>query len=124
TSSYQPRYFTPDTLWHDTTNHRFVLTTSSGQVVLFNDFTVSPAGARGGFVSLTDAGGNVTSTVTDGTNGTNTEIDRHASDGSVVEVYSFTYIASGVNQGKVQSVALERYGDVIRQTIYSYYDGT
>src|SRR5262245_38658635 len=58
-----------------------------------------------------------------------TQVQRTTAGGNTVtESWLYTYITSGVNTGLLQNVTLERQTnggpvDVVRQVVYTYYDG-
>jgi RHS repeat-associated protein len=127
-TTYNARYFLPESLSDNTTNGEMTVTDSTGEVLKFYDFgSVPPAARKGLFKSLTDQYGNVTS-VTSWTGDKPAEVRR--SNGSLIESYQYSYIASGVNAGLLSGVVLRRSTDggstwtTVRQTAYTYYDGT
>lgn len=128
---YQARHFVQDTLTHDDTNHLFVLTQTSGVQIRFQDFSsfVDPA-QQGQFISLTDQTGNVTSVTDENVDGTIAEIQRTDSATGLTESYLYSYVGSGPNAGLLDNVTLRRSSDggttwdEVRQSAYTYYDGT
>jgi hypothetical protein len=130
-STYQPRFDEQDVLTRNTTAHEFILTDTLGDQIRFNDFTGMPANAGGRFKSYTDPAGNVTSVVLWDNGGRPLEVQRSSTVGSttVVESYLYSYIATGVNAGLMQSAVLRRQVNggawsTVRQVAYAYFDGT
>jgi RHS repeat-associated protein len=130
--TYQPRFFEPLVLTHDTTNAVFVLTDTLGDKMTFWDFqTTNAAILRGRLKSYTDPDGNTTSVTAYTTTGQVGEVQRSNTTGGVttVESYLNTYLTSGVNNGLLSNVTLRRQVNggawtTVRQVSYAYYDGT
>jgi hypothetical protein len=125
--SYTARFFVQDTFTADSTNHQYVQTDSAGNVIKYNDFTVTPANEQGAFKSFTDPNGNAISVTSWTADGKVQEIQR--SNGSLIESYLLSYISSGTNAGLVSSVVLRRSTNggttwtTVRQVQYTYYSG-
>lgn len=130
--TYQPRFFDQSTLVFDSSNDQYVLTDEMGDQLRFWSFDPSiPLARQGQFVSFTDPGGNVTSVTAYTPSGQIAEVQRSTTTNgnTVTESWLYNYIASGVNAGLLQNVTLERQTnggriDVVRQAVYTYYDGT
>src|SRR5262249_59429497 len=54
------RFFLKETLSQNSGANEYTLTDTAGNVLVFNDFNVSPTGKRGQLKSFTDPAGNVT----------------------------------------------------------------
>jgi RHS repeat-associated protein len=129
---YQPRFFSQSTLAYDSSANQYILTDEMGDQLRFWGFDPSiPLARQGQFVSFTDPGGNVTSVTSYTPSGQISEVQRSTSAGgnTITESWLYSYITSGVNTGLLQNVTLERQTsggpvDVVRQAVYSYYDGT
>jgi hypothetical protein len=130
---YVPRYFTLDTLVANTGANEFDLTDTTGAVIRFNNFSTSlPANERGTFKSYTDPYGNVTSVTSVTSDGRPGEVQRSATVGGTTytESYLYTHLTTGPNTGLVSNITLRRSTNggsswtTVRQTAYSYYDGT
>jgi RHS repeat-associated protein len=124
---YTARFFVQDTFTYDSANHQYVQTDSTGDVIKYNDFTVTPANKQGVFKSLTDPYGNSVAVTAWTADGKVQEIQR--SNGSLIESYLFSYLASGPNAGLLSSVVLRRSSNgganwmTVRQVQYTYYSG-
>jgi YD repeat-containing protein len=131
-STYQERFFGLDLLSHDTANHQYVLTDTTGNQLTFADFNSSvTANERGQLKTFKDPDGNTTSVTSWTGDGKPAEVQRSSTSGGVttVESYLSSYIASGTNQGLIASVVLRRQVNggswsTVREVDYSYYDGT
>jgi RHS repeat-associated protein len=131
-ATYQPRFFSQDTLRYDSAGHQFVLSDTTGDQLTFYDFSSSfPIAQQGQFQSFTDPGGNVTAVTAHTASGQIGSVQRSTTTGSntVTETYLYSYVPSGVNTGLLQNVTLERQNnggpqDVVRQVVYTYYDGS
>jgi len=130
--TYQPRFFDQSTLVYNSTNNQYVLTDESGDQLVFWGFGGGLSAAQQGeLVSFTDPGGNVTTVTARTASGQIAAVQRSTTtDGqTVTESWLYSYLSSGVNAGLLQSVTLERQinngpVDVVRQAVYTYYDGS
>jgi hypothetical protein len=130
--TYQPRFFDQSTFVYDSNAHQYVLTDEMGDQLRFWSFDPSiPLAQQGQFVSFTDPAGNVTAVTQRMPNGQIGEVQRSTTvDGNTVkEMWLYSYYASGVNNGLLAGVMLERQTnngpvDLVRQVVYTYYDGT
>jgi RHS repeat-associated protein len=127
-SAYVARFWVQDTLAADTANHQYIQTDTNADLIYYNDFSSSvPANERGVFKSFVDANGNVASVTAWTSDGKVQEIQR--SNGSLVESYLYSYLASGSNAGLMSSVVLRRSTNggstwsTVRQVQYTYYSG-
>jgi YD repeat-containing protein len=126
-TSYTARFFVQDTFSADSANHQYVQTDSAGDVIKYNDFTVTPANEQGAFKSFTDANGNTISVTSWTGDGKVQEVQR--SSGSLIESELYSYLSNGVNAGLVSSVVLRRSTNggttwtTVRQVQYTYYGG-
>ena len=128
-SAYVERYAGGDQLSYNATTKQFTLADTMGDQIAFWGFDASlPVGQQGGFQSLTDPGGNVTQVTSRTATGQIQDMQR-TSDG-VTESFLYTYVSSGVNEGLVANITLRRSTDggdtwsVVRQAVFTYYDGT
>lgn len=130
--TYQPRFFDQSTLVYNSSTNQYVLTDESGDQLVFWGFGGGlPAAQQGELVSFTDPGGNVTTVTARTASGQIAEVQRSGTTNgqTVTESWLYSYLSSGVNAGLLQSVTLERQTnnkpvDVVRQAVYTYYDGT
>jgi YD repeat-containing protein len=130
--SYTERFYLQETLTDNTSSNEFVLTDSTGQQLHFYDFgSGAPTGRQGKFKSLVDPYGNTTSVTAWTSDGKPQEVQRSNTTGgtTVTESYLYSYLSSGANAGKVSNVTLRRQVNggawtTVRQTAYTYYDGT
>jgi YD repeat-containing protein len=130
--TYQPRFFDQSTLVLDSSANQYVLTDETGDQLRFRSFDPSiPLAQQGQFVSFTDPAGNVTAVTQLTPSGQIAQVQRSTTTGgnTVTESWLYSYITSGVNTGLLQNVTLERQTnsgpiDVVRQVVYTYYDGT
>ncbi len=120
-----------DSLTHDATNARYVLTDPSGNVTYFNDFSITPAseGIAGEYAGAVDPGGDQTTVTSYDSSGHPTEIQSTNSSSAIVSDYLYSYISSGVNTGLLSSVTEREPAtgggwQTVRVSNYSYYDGT
>ncbi len=122
--TYTPRFFTLDTLTHDTTLRQFVLTRTDGTRVEFFDFNENwPEAARGQFSRQVEPDGFVTG-VNGRTNGLPNEVIRSATvagQGTVEERYEYAWTGN-----RIASVTLSRKvnggsSQVVRSVEYAYY---
>ena len=113
----------------------FQWTDPSGQVTRFYAFDSSiPAAQQGQFKGFTAAGSSSAATIstTYNSGGQLTQVLRAQpiGGGNVAnEAYNYTYLTSGVNAGKIQSVTFQRGQNgtgysTVRAVTYSYYDGS
>jgi RHS repeat-associated protein len=129
---YVPTAYTADALVHDTTNHLFILTDSSGNEYTFNDFSSSvDSSLQGQFVSETDAYGLLTRVTERTESGAVQTLCRYAADGTtVLESWTYAYISSSAtsNAGMIQSVTFQQRENgaltTIKTAAYTYYNGT
>ncbi|MBY0526219.1 MAG: SBBP repeat-containing protein [Gemmataceae bacterium] len=127
--TYTERFAGQDQLTYDSGSGLFTLTDTVGNRIQFYDFNGSlPAGQRGAFQSLTDAGGNVTQVVSRNGSGKATEMRRSNTSGSVTvtESFTFSYQVGGSNDGLLTNVTLRRQTNggswsTVRQVAYAYY---
>ncbi len=126
TGTYSPQFFSQDSLVSDGSGG-FKLTQSDGTTIDYYGFGSGvPAAQQGKLDSYTDAEGHTTTT-TYNSSGQMTSIQR--TDGTTTVSYAYTYVASGVNAGRVSGVAL-RSGPAggtltsVQQVAFTYYDGT
>ncbi len=143
--SYSGRFSDPSALTHDTTNHLFVLTDSTGAMTTFYDFSSShaagkrgrfagyadPAGKRGRFAGYADPAGNAVGVVSSNGGGQPTEVQQSATAGgvTVTESYLFAYYTAGAGAGMMSSATLRRKVGAgawatVRSVEYTYHDGT
>jgi RHS repeat-associated protein len=130
--TYQSRFFDQSTLFYNSNTNQYTLTDEMGDQIRFWGFDPSiPLAQQGQFVSFTDPAGNVTSVTSYTPSGQIAEVQRSTSAGgkTITESWLYSYITSGVNTGLLQNVTLERQTsggpvDVVRQAVYTYYDGT
>jgi RHS repeat-associated protein len=133
---YVSRSGLSDTLTHDNTSHIFTLTDSDGTQSIYYDFSTNvTSGLQGKIEYMINPSGSSATTVStyayDGNNRLQT-ITRSSTDSggtSYSEQFSYTYIASGCNAGKIDNVLLQRKvgaGSYAgwRETKYRYYDGS
>jgi hypothetical protein len=124
---YTARFFVLDSFSADTANHQYVQTDSAGNVIKYNDFSVTPANEQGVFKSFTDGNANTIAVTSWTGDGKVAEIQR--SNGSLIESELYSYLSSGVNAGLVSSVVLRRSSNggtnwtTVRQVQYTYYSG-
>jgi len=112
---YRERFFGQHQLTHDTTNHRYILTTPTGVVYKFADFQSHWASAaQGTFDSRTDPNGNVISVYARETTGQISEI-RRDNGGTVYESWLFDY---SVDKTKITKVTLRRGPNTSSYTNY------
>lgn len=130
--TYQPRFFDQSTLVYNSTDNQYVLTDESGDQLVFSGYGGSlPPAQQGELVSFTDPGGNLTSVTARTASGQIAAVQRSATTNgqTVTESWLYSYLSGGVNAGLLQSVTLERQTnngpvDVVRQAVYTYYDGS
>lgn len=130
--SYASRSSDQTVLTHDTTNHLFVLTDSTGAKTTFYDFSTShAAGKRGRFAGYADPAGNAVGVVSSNGAGQPTEVQQSATAGgvTVTESYLFAYYTSGAGAGMMSSATLRRKVGAgawatVRSVEYTYHDGT
>ncbi|WP_020476098.1 MBG domain-containing protein [Zavarzinella formosa] len=128
--SFVPRFFTQDTLTHDSDAGEYTLTTADGKKLVYNDFDSSRPGAqKGQLKSVTDSQGNTTAVTAYETGGQPQEVQRSSAAGGVttIESYLYSYVDSGTNAGKIESITLRRKVDsgswaTVRTAEYAYYD--
>jgi hypothetical protein len=126
---YQARHFSQELLSY--ANNEFTLTDTAGNKLRYYDFSASlPQRQRGKLKSLTDPAGNVTSVTGWDSAGRPLEVQRSWTAGSVTTTESFlyAYVASGTNEGKLQSVTQRHQTgggpwSVVRVAEYAYYAG-
>ena len=125
TSKYDPENFDKNTL--QKISDTFILTDSTGNQIVFEDFDTSKTAAeKGSFVSFTDAYGNQTYVDSRWTTTEQIKVVKRVA-GSVIETYHYDYLTTGPNTGRLASVVLkvDRGTAVpIRVASYTYYDGT
>ncbi len=132
TSVYTARDYSKDTLTQNVGTKEFTLVTSGGSKLVFNNFDASLATyQKGQLKSVTDANGNVTSITSRTTDGKVSELQRTVTVGSTttVESYLYTYLASGTNAGRTDTITLRRQVNsgswtTVRTAEYTYHDGT
>jgi RHS repeat-associated protein len=131
-SAYAGRFGDTSTVSHDTTNGVFIVTDGTGQKYTFYDYSMgTPSGRAGKLKSMTDANGNLTQVTSWNSSGQPTEVQQTEGSGSsaITSSFVYSYVASGVNAGLLAGVT-ERTQvgggswTTIRQTSYTYYDGT
>ncbi len=130
--TYQTRYFDQSTLVYNNSTKQYVLTDEMGDQISFWGFDPStPLSQQGRFVSFADPAGNVTAVTQWMPGGQIGEVQRSTTVGgnTVTESWLYSYFASGVNNGLLAGVMLERQTnggpiDLVRQVVYTYYDGT
>jgi hypothetical protein len=126
-SSYVERFGGNDELTYNPSTLQYTLDDTIGDQIVFSGFALTlPVGERGSFQSFTDPGGNVTQAVH---NPTGQITDMQRTSNGVTESWLYSYNASGVNAGLVSNITLERQTnngpiDVVRQAVFTYYDGT
>src|SRR5262249_25400915 len=131
-SGYQDRFFQQDVLTHDDTSHTFQFVDTTGDKIVFRDFSsANPTSQQGQFVSLTDPAGNVTAVTSTNSDGTIAEIQRTDAATQLTESYLYTYLTgSDPNAGLLSNVTLRRQTTTngpwttVRQVDYTYFDGT
>lgn len=127
--TYQARFALPDMLTHNTSTNEFVYVDRLGRQFVFYDFSVTAA-LQGQFVSFTDPYGQTTAAVYNANNQiisfTQQESGSSSSSSSGVPapitVYEYTYLSSGNNAGRLQSVTLLRGTIGLRRTHSVYCD--
>ena len=129
--SYLNEYSSQDTLTYSSGSHEFTLVDSSGDSLVFHDFTVTPSGERGQLVSLTNPGGNSATVQSVNAAGLPTDIQVSTTSGGVTTTddYLYTYNPTGPNAGLVSNVTLQRTIGAgspftVQQEVYTYYDGS
>ena len=127
TSTYSEKFGGTDTLTH--TGGQFVLTDASGNQSFFSDsFGVRPAGAESPLLKTADAAGNAAQVISRNAAGKQTEVQITNGLGVETEDWLYSYVASGVNAGLLQSVTQKiKTGSSFttsRVLAYTYYDGT
>src|SRR5437870_602024 len=108
-STYVPHFFIKDQLTHGA--GEFILTTTAGRQIHFNDFTVGQVNQRGKLTTLYDHDGNGTSVVSLTDDGKTADVQRSVTVGgaTTVESYLYTYLASpDLNAGRLSNVTLRR----------------
>lgn len=126
-SNYNARFFVQDVLTANSTNHEYQIADPAGDLIRFNDFTVTPANEQGVFKSFIDPNGNTISVTAWNSDGKVQDVQR--SNGSLIESELYSYIGSGTNAGLVSSVVLRRSTNggsswtTVRQVAYTYYSG-
>ena len=125
---FVPTSYTADNLVYDATNHRFILSDSSGNQYTFGDRSVIEGIlVPGAFLSKTDASGVVTTVTARTALGNIQTLCRYAANGTLVEQWNYSYICSS-DAELLQSVTLQQVQNGVLSTIqtvtYSYYGGT
>lgn len=127
-TSYVERFGGNDELTYNPSTLQYTLDDTMGDQIVFWGFDPSLAvGQRGSFQSFTDPGGNITQVTSRTATGQIADMQRTSN--GVTESFVYTYDSSGVNAGLVQNITLERQTnggpiDVVRQAVFTYYDGT
>jgi len=110
------------------TSGDFLLTDTGGNQTRFRGFDPGlPPNERGQFESLTDPAGHTLAVTSHTPDGKIAEVRR--SDGTTTESYLYTYVSGGPNDGLLQDATLRRQvggnpWSIVRQTVYTYYDGS
>jgi uncharacterized delta-60 repeat protein/RHS repeat-associated protein len=109
-SNFIPQSFIADTLTYDSTNYRYVFTTTTGQQIRFHDFTTTwPADQRGQVERIIDANGN--EIVPSYSSGVLQDLSRSGAESGTLWKESFLYEyfnSPNANAGKIKSVSLRR----------------
>jgi hypothetical protein len=95
TQKYVGHYFLQEQLVHDVPNQEFVLTTTGGRQIHFNDFTVPTTIPRGRFKSISDPDNNATSVTSYTMDNKPAEVQRSTPVGQspvVIESYQYSYL--------------------------------
>lgn len=128
--NYATRFYSQNTLFHDTTAGTFRFTDTAGTVVTFTDFSAAwAANLRGQFVSAVQSDGTTVTVLSRTTAGEIADARRVRTVNGVTETSSllFAYVASGPNAGLVESVTLRRDTGAgfanVRRVTYAYYAG-
>jgi hypothetical protein len=130
--SYFERFGGKESFTQDPSSGDFLLSDTAGDVLDFYGFDSTVPGAeQGQLKTFTDAAGNVTDLSSRTSDGEVARVTRSSTiDGTTVaEAFVYAYVGSGVNQGLLQSAALQRQTDggswvTVRSVEYDYYDGS
>jgi RHS repeat-associated protein len=127
-SATSPTTFLPSTQSSDSLSleaGQYVYRTAAGDRIAFTDFSSPTAGARGQFVSRTDASGDSVTVTSRTSGGLPLRVDSFlAGQASPSQTWTYAYTASG-GKDRVQSATLARAdGTVVRTVSYGYFNGT
>jgi hypothetical protein len=89
-STYTARFFVQDAFTANSTNKEYQIADPQGNLIRFNDFTVTPAYEQGAFKSFIDANGNLISVTNWTAAGKVGEVQR--SNGSLIESELYSYM--------------------------------
>ncbi len=128
--TYSPRYYLQNSLAYSSGTGLYTLTDTVGNKTEFYDYSTSlPAAKRGQVKRTVDTSGNTTDYTYDPSTGQVTEYQRATTVGSTTttESYLYSYLTSGTNSGKVDTVTLRHKinsgsWDTVRTIQYTYYD--
>ena len=124
--TYAPDFDQTDSLTLNSGGTEFAWTDNSGNITRFYGFDASvPAALQGQFKSYTGRGGQTATATYNGSNHLASLAFADSLSGAS-ESYSYTYVSSGVNAGRIGSISLQRSTDSgpFRTVTYSYYDGS
>jgi YD repeat-containing protein len=116
-------------LTHDPVAHTFTATDGAGNTFVFADFDSSvPDAKQGQLIGMTLAGGASTGVTSWDSAGRPLEVRQ--SSGSTVVSYLYGYVASGANEGLLETATLRQSADggstwaTVQSVAYTYYDGS